>query len=121
MDPETINYLKLKGVFDLPNKEVIEMMMLTYFSHVHPFFPVIEAKALIEEFEQSRQDLSIHLLWSIFLAAANVGIPFVGYSDVLINFTQFADDTTLRAAGFATRKEMKRSMYSKAKVKNSSQ
>jgi hypothetical protein len=78
IDPETLNYLRLKGIFDLPTKEISEMMMQTYFSYVHPFFPVIEAKSFIEEFEKSRHKLSIHLLWSMFLAAANVGVPFIG-------------------------------------------
>ncbi|KAH7080110.1 putative Zn(II)2Cys6 transcription factor [Paraphoma chrysanthemicola] len=99
IDPETLDYLRLKGVFDLPSKRATEMMMQAYFSYVHPFFPVIEAKSLIEQLEDQRHKLSIHLLWSLFLAAAN-----------------FADDATLEATGFASRKEMKRSMYAKAKA-----
>jgi hypothetical protein len=39
---------------------------------------------------------------------------------MLINLIQFADETTLKATGFASRKEMKRSMYSKAKVRKPS-
>lgn len=64
-------------MFDLPTGEISEMMIQTYFSYVHPFFPVVEAKSLIEELENSRHKLSIHLLWSIFLAAANVGVLFI--------------------------------------------
>lgn len=35
-----------------------------------------------------------------------------------IDLIQFADETTLKATGFASRKKMKHSMYSKAKVRN---
>ncbi|KAH7086425.1 putative Zn(II)2Cys6 transcription factor [Paraphoma chrysanthemicola] len=99
IDAETLDYLRLKGVFDLPSKRATEMMMQTYFSYVHPFFPVIEAKSLIEHLEDQSHTLSIHLLWSMFLAAAN-----------------FADDAILEATHFVSRKEMKRSMYAKAKA-----
>lgn len=73
VDPETHDFLRLKGVFELPASNVCEMLIETYFHHVHPFFPVVEAKRFIETFEsQRRNGLSIHLLWSMFLAAANV-------------------------------------------------
>lgn len=75
MDPETLTYLSLKRVFDLPSDRASGMMMQTYFSHVHPFFPVIEAKSFVEEFENKSHKLSIHLLWSMYLAAANVSFP----------------------------------------------
>lgn len=80
IDAETLNYLRMKGVFDLPTKEIGEVMMQAYFSYVHPFFPVIEPKSLIDEFEKSRHKLSIHLLWSMFPAAANVSDSFIGPS-----------------------------------------
>ncbi|KAF1958360.1 hypothetical protein CC80DRAFT_469342 [Byssothecium circinans] len=99
VDPETLSYLRLRGVFDLPKPEACEMLIRDYFYHVHPFFPIVEAGSFIEQFENSRHELSIHLLWSMFLAASN-----------------FADDATLQAADFPSRKEMKHSMYIKAKA-----
>ena len=75
MDPETVEYLRLKKVFDLPAPAVCEMLIRAYFYHVHPFFPVVEASSFLEVFESSRDKLSIHLLWSMFLAAANVCSP----------------------------------------------
>ncbi|KAH7109879.1 putative fungal-specific transcription factor [Dendryphion nanum] len=99
VDADTINYLRLRGVFELPSPEVCEMLIRTYFYYVHPFFPVVEAKSFIEKYESPlRSQLSIQLLWSMFLAAAN-----------------FVDDATLEATNFASRKDMKRSMYTKAK------
>ncbi|KAF3395266.1 hypothetical protein DPV78_009079 [Talaromyces pinophilus] len=99
MDQDTIEYLRRKGVFDFPTPAVCEMMIRTYFYYVHPFFPVIDAHSFLDTFENKRNEVSVHLLWSMFLAAAN-----------------FADDSTLRAANFSSRKEMKRAMYNRAKV-----
>ena len=75
LDSETLNYLQLRGVFDLPSREVCEMLVRIYFHHVHPFFPVVRAKSFIEKFESPHHKLSIHLLWSMFLAASNVSFP----------------------------------------------
>lgn len=73
MDTETNDYLQLRGVFELPASDVCEMLVKIYFHHVHPFFPVIDARRFLETFESlHRNTLSIHLLWSMFLAAANV-------------------------------------------------
>ncbi|KAL4754936.1 hypothetical protein BDW72DRAFT_200337 [Aspergillus terricola var. indicus] len=99
MDQETIEYLRHKGVFDFPTPSVCEMIIRTYFYYVHPFFPVIDACSFLHMFENARNEVSVHLLWSMFLAAAN-----------------FADDSTLKAANFSSRKEMKRAMYIRAKA-----
>ena len=73
VDPATIEYLQRRGVFDLPAPAVCEMLIRTYFHHVHPFFPVVEPHSFLERFESpERDETSIHLLWSMFLAAANV-------------------------------------------------
>jgi hypothetical protein len=42
---------------------------------VHPFFPVVDAHSFLDAFENQRNEVSIHLLWSMFLAAANVRVP----------------------------------------------
>ncbi|KAH8702404.1 fungal-specific transcription factor domain-containing protein [Talaromyces proteolyticus] len=98
---ETMDYLRRKGVFDLPPPIVCVMMIKTYFRYVHPFFPIIEPRSFLELYESNeRENLSLQLLWSIFLAAAN-----------------FADQNTLEAAGFSSRKKMKHAMYTKAKAR----
>ncbi|KAF2019969.1 hypothetical protein BU24DRAFT_130901 [Aaosphaeria arxii CBS 175.79] len=100
IDPQTIDFLRLRGAFDLPVLEVCDMLIQAYFHHVHPFFPVVEPRGFLEKFHsEHRFEISTHLLWSMFLAAAN-----------------FADSKTLKTAQFPSRKEMKRSMYTKAKA-----
>ncbi|QRD87264.1 fungal-specific transcription factor [Aspergillus flavus] len=99
IDQDTIEYLRRKGVFDFPTPAACEMMIRTYFYYVHPFFPVVEVHSFLDTFENRRNEVSVHLLWSMFLAAAN-----------------FADDSTLLAANFSSRKQMKRAMYIRAKA-----
>lgn len=77
VDSETTHYLQAKGVFILPAPHVCEMLIRTYFHHVHPFFPIVEARSFLERFDNSPHNLSILLLWSMFLAAASVCKPFV--------------------------------------------
>jgi hypothetical protein len=52
------------------------MIIRTYFYYVHPFFPVIDARSFLDMFENARNEVSVHLLWSMFLAAANVCVAF---------------------------------------------
>lgn len=49
-------------------------MIRTYFYYVHPFFPVVDAHSFLDTFENERSEVSVHLLWSMFLAAANVWV-----------------------------------------------
>lgn len=74
IDQDTIEYLRRKGVFDLPTPAVCEMMIRTYFHYVHPFFPVVDAHSFLDTFENEPSKVSVHLLWSMFLAAANVWV-----------------------------------------------
>ncbi|PLN80281.1 fungal-specific transcription factor domain-domain-containing protein [Aspergillus taichungensis] len=100
IDPDTLEYLKRKGCFDLPAFEIQQELVKTYFHYVHPFFPVVQISSFLQAFEsQEQKGASLHLLWSVFLAAAN-----------------FADTTTVQSAGFESRKTMKRSMFLRAKA-----
>ncbi|GKZ48713.1 hypothetical protein AbraIFM66951_000797 [Aspergillus brasiliensis] len=99
IDQDTIEYLRRRGAFDLPPPVVCEMLIRMYFYYVHPFFPVVDPRSFLDTFESARNEVSLHLLWSMFLAAAN-----------------FADDSILKAANFSSRRGMKRAMYTRAKV-----
>ncbi|KAL3489566.1 fungal-specific transcription factor domain-containing protein [Aspergillus germanicus] len=99
IDQETIGYLRHKGAFNFPTSSVCELIVRKYFHYVHPFFPVVDACSFLDMFENARNEVSVHLLWSMFLAAAN-----------------FADDSILQAMNFSSRKEMKRAMYTRAKA-----
>ncbi|KAH6867801.1 putative Zn(II)2Cys6 transcription factor [Thelonectria olida] len=100
LDPEDIGYLRLKGAFMFPEAGIRDDLVRTYFHYVHPFFPILDAQDFLSKHESGALDrIGAHLLWSMYLASCN-----------------FLEEDVVRAAGFATRKEMKRSIYRKAKV-----
>ncbi|PKY05855.1 hypothetical protein P168DRAFT_310028 [Aspergillus campestris IBT 28561] len=100
IDPDTLEYLKRRGCFDLPHFNIQQELVKAYFHYVHPFFPVVQASSFLQAFGSPEQKgASLQLLWSVFLAAAN-----------------FADTTTVQSAGFESRKAMKRSMFLRAKA-----
>lgn len=70
---EEISYLRLKGVFLFPEPPICDDLVRAYFHYVHPFFPIIEAVPFLTTYESAKRDeLGIHLLWSVFLAATHV-------------------------------------------------
>lgn len=70
---EELNYLQKKGVFAFPKTSVCDALVRLYFHHVHPFFPIINAKTFLVAFEEGQYErIGIHLLWSVFLAASLV-------------------------------------------------
>ncbi|RKK64370.1 hypothetical protein BFJ69_g16754 [Fusarium oxysporum] len=100
IDSETHEYLEKRGCFDLPALDIQQSLVQAYFHYVHPFLPVIHVSSFLKPFESPGQDgVCLHLLWSVFLAAAN-----------------FADATTVQSAGYESRKDMKRAMFLRAKA-----
>lgn len=82
IDPETLDYLKRRGCFDLPNLDIQQALVKAYFHYVHPFFPVIPVSSFLQSIESPEQNGVYLLLWSVFLAAANVGKDHVVLSYV---------------------------------------
>ncbi|WQF80833.1 hypothetical protein CDEST_05847 [Colletotrichum destructivum] len=112
LDIPTTDFLKSRGVFELPPQDVCSRLVRLYFHHAHPFFPVIDASAFLDVFENiGAQKLSLHLLWSVFLAAANASIPIP-----CPGFSVFAEDDILRLTGFSSRKAMKKAMFLRSKA-----
>lgn len=73
VDCDTHEYLEKRGCFDLPALDIQQSLVQAYFHYVHPFLPVIHVSSFLKTFESPGQDgVSLHLLWSVFLAAANV-------------------------------------------------
>ncbi|KIV95672.1 hypothetical protein PV10_03296 [Exophiala mesophila] len=93
-------YLQSKGVFDLPNTSLCETLVAKYFTHVHSLLPIIDASHFLSQFTLGgAPSTNLLLLWSVLLAAAN-----------------FASPETLQAAGYSSRKAMKRAMYARVKA-----
>jgi hypothetical protein len=71
-----ISLLESKGALTLPTKQVCDRLILVFFHHVYPFLPVVDANAFLRHYAQHGcNNMSLLLLWSMFLAAANVRMP----------------------------------------------
>ncbi|WKT54465.1 hypothetical protein QSH57_005049 [Fusarium oxysporum f. sp. vasinfectum] len=67
--PEEIEYLRFKGCFSLPTHLLREALVKAYFHYAHPFEPVLDPEDFFNKY--SKGHLSLLLLWSIFMCAAN--------------------------------------------------
>ncbi|OJJ08292.1 hypothetical protein ASPVEDRAFT_143719 [Aspergillus versicolor CBS 583.65] len=97
---EDRNYLKSKGVFNLPSSEACECLLQAYFRHVHPIVPIIEADQILYFFHAGRlHEYNLLLVWSVFFVAVN-----------------FVPSGICEREGYGSRKAMKAAMYSHAKA-----
>jgi Fungal specific transcription factor domain len=72
LQPEVLEYLKVKGCFSLPTSDVCNALVEAYFNFVHPLFPIINAREFLERYEQNGiQQINPLLLWSMFSVSAS--------------------------------------------------
>ncbi|KAM0806559.1 putative Fungal-specific transcription factor domain-containing protein [Seiridium cardinale] len=96
---QDVAYLRSKGVFSLPSEPVCEALLTAYFHHVHPILPVVDAAAVLIAFRNGGASaINLLLLWSMFSVATN-----------------YVDNAVIRQAGYQSHKEMKKSMFTRAK------
>ncbi len=68
-----MSMLESIGAFTLPKKQVSDRLIVAFFHHVYPFLPVVDASTFLQHYaQQGCNNTSLLLLWSMFLAAANV-------------------------------------------------
>ncbi|KAK6062775.1 cutinase transcription factor 1 beta (C6 transcription factor) [Seiridium cupressi] len=98
--PEDLEYLRVKGAFSVPSREVCDALIRTYFLHVHPLLPILDVTEFLTQFTQNGyQNVNLLLLWSIILMAAG-----------------FEEPETLRKSRYASRKALRRTAYERAKL-----
>ena len=73
LPPEDLDYLRVKGAFTLPPRDIQDALVQCYFYHVHPFSPILDPFRFILDYENNRA--SLLLLWSMFVASASVSWP----------------------------------------------
>ncbi|KAI1167622.1 fungal-specific transcription factor domain-containing protein [Nemania serpens] len=96
---QDVAYLRSKGVFSVPNESVCQALLKAYFIHIHPILPVVDAAAVLTSFRNGGASaVNLLLLWSMFSVAAN-----------------HVDKAVVRQAGYQSHKEMKKSMFVRAK------
>ena len=73
LSPEDLSALQARGCFSLPSEAVREGLLRSYFHHVHPMLPIIDAGKFVNEYETGgAMKINLLLLWSMFFAATNV-------------------------------------------------
>lgn len=118
MLPQDVAYVRSKGVFAVPSEPVCEALLKAYFHHIHPILPVVDAVAVLTTFRNGGASaINLLLLWSMFSVAASVsgndphdGAPHV--NQVL----QHVDKEVVYQAGYQSHKEMRKSMFTRAKA-----
>lgn len=73
--PHELEYMRCQGVFTRLPEDVCDALVHCYFRHVHFYVPIVDAPAFLNDYcahGAASQTLSGLLLWSMFLASANV-------------------------------------------------
>lgn len=76
--PHELDYIRHQGGFSSLPPDVCDELVRCYFCHVHFFLPVVEGSTFLNEYAENRcQNVNSLLLWSMFLAATNVGLFYI--------------------------------------------
>ncbi|KAJ9643673.1 hypothetical protein H2204_001818 [Knufia peltigerae] len=97
---EELEFLRVKGAFSIPPKDVCDKAVLAYFRNAHPLLPVLDAKSFLDSYSRRGcQGVRLILLWSILHVAAS-----------------FLPLDVVKRSGFQTKKAMKAAMYQHVKL-----
>ncbi|KAF4442283.1 C6 transcription factor [Fusarium acutatum] len=81
-------YLEAKGVFALPRTDICDKLIKGFFSHVHPWFPVIDATDFLTKYANGGPtNVDLMLLWAVLMAGSESAEPnlatLAGFTDRL--------------------------------------
>ena len=66
-------YLEAKGVFAVPTTDVCDKLIRGFFSHVHPWFSVIDAADFLTKYANGGPtNVDLVLLWAVLMAGSEV-------------------------------------------------
>ena len=99
---EDRRYLVQKQVFTLPPLRLQNALLAAYIEYVHPYMPLLELHDLLRVIND-RSGASGKL--SLFL-----------YHAVMFSATAFVDESLLRDAGYDSRRDARRSFFSRTRV-----
>ncbi|KAK7403018.1 hypothetical protein QQX98_011218 [Neonectria punicea] len=70
LNPEDLEYLKLKGCFELPAES--DDLLAAYFNFVHPIFPVLDGPSFLRDHADGGLGrMNLLLIWSMFSVSAS--------------------------------------------------
>ncbi len=99
---EDRRYLVQKQVFTLPPLRLQNALLAAYIEYVHPYMPLLELHDLLRVIND-RSGASGKM--SLFL-----------YHAVMFSATAFVDESLLRDAGYESRRDARRSFFSRTRV-----
>ncbi|KAL3459058.1 fungal-specific transcription factor domain-containing protein [Aspergillus heterothallicus] len=97
MLPEDLEYLRAKGVFQLPEKAHLDALFSVFLDRVYPLYPIVHRQEIMQEYKNTQ--LSLILTHAIGFIAVT-----------------FAPQTVLNLLGFDSRQAARSSFYTKAKA-----
>lgn len=97
MMPDDLDFLRTKGVFELPEKAHLDAFLATFLERIYPLYPLVNRQELIQQ--HANGDVPLILLHSICFIAAT-----------------FCDLSILHHAGFKSRRDARFHYYKKVKV-----
>ncbi|KAL5333789.1 fungal-specific transcription factor domain-containing protein [Aspergillus crustosus] len=95
--PEDLEYLKAKGILDLPDKQQVDALVGVFRDRVYPIYPIVNRQELIAQ--HAAGEVPLILLYSICFIAAT-----------------FCPLSLLHHAGYNSRRDARAGFYKKVKV-----
>lgn len=97
MPPEELEYLRSKGVFNLPEKSHLDTFISVFLDRVYPLYPIVNRQELIQQYKNG--ELPLILLHAISFMAVT-----------------FCSQSVLPLTGFTSRTEARSFFYKKTKA-----
>lgn len=113
LQPEEIEFLRWRGCFTLPPQPLQEALIKAYFHHCHSFEPVLDPQEFFNAY--SKGQLSLLLLWSVFMCAATVSSLLLRRKTYTLT-CQFVEESLFLMNLFQYPLTFKRNAFQRAKV-----
>ena len=102
IDSEDVEYLRTKGVLNLPDRDIRDACLASYFQHVQPMYPIVEPariSSILAGTASNNEKLSLLLLYAFI---------FVGGT--------WIDVRLVRKSGFLSRNAFRKSIHRKMRL-----
>ncbi|KAK6446701.1 hypothetical protein FP744_10002951 [Trichoderma asperellum] len=105
LDEEDIQFLRRKGALTLPPKRVMDEFVSNYFQLFHPFFPIIDKSSFLEGYYRNDRSAALY----------SHGTSLLLLQAIIFTASATVPASTLRDAGFATRKDARNQLHRRAR------
>lgn len=100
MDPEDVEYLKLKGAFSAPSGDLRYQLLQSFLNYVHPYNPVLD----------------IQDVYAIEGRSEPGQVSYLLFQAVMLGGSLFVEQKHLAKGGYSTRKAARQTFYERARV-----